>query len=157
MDDGQTVADVGLAPFVGRTFVAHVPTVKGIDAATLEGIGAPAGLERLLLRTDNSDSGDSYHRPFHEDYVALTRTGAEWIVERGLLLVGIDYLSIQRFRDSTATHRTLLGGGVCILEGLDLSDVAVGEYQLVCLPLALVGAEAAPARAVLFPWKAARA
>ena len=63
--------------------------------------------------------------------------------------MGIDYLSIQRYADPDATHRTLLGAGVAVLEGLDLADAPLGLYELICLPLRLVGAEAAPARVVL--------
>lgn len=151
LDTGKTVGDVGLAPFVGRSFVAHIPNIAAIDANALEDAAIPPGVDRLLLRTANSDRRSIYDMPFRDDYVALTLSGAEWIATRGLLLVGIDYLSVQRFGDSGATHRILLEADVCILEGIDLATVAKGHYYLVCLPLALTGAEAAPARAVLFP------
>ena len=81
--------------------------------------------------------------------MALTVGGARWIADRGLRLVGIDYLSIQQFGGDPETHRILMRAGVAILEGLDLAGVEPGPYRLTCLPLRLANAEAAPARAVL--------
>lgn len=86
---------------------------------------------------------------FHENYCALTNDAAEWIVEKKIHLVGIDYLSIQLFHDSKDTHVTLLSKEVVILEGLDLRNVEPGEYKLICLPLKINGVEGTVARAVL--------
>jgi arylformamidase len=149
IDGGATLDAVGLHPFVGSAYVAQIDATDRIDAAVLEAAGIPDGTERLLLRTANSRDEAYLTGPFREDFAALTADGARWVVERGLVLVGIDYLSIQRFGDQPDTHRILLGAGVCILEGLDLRAVGRGPYRLICLPLPLVGAEAAPARAVL--------
>jgi arylformamidase len=103
---------------------------------------------RVLLRTRNSpllsESG------FVGDYTFLAPDGAEYLVAKGVELVGIDYLSIEQFHSGHhKTHRTLLGKAVVILEGLDLSHVSAGEYELICLPLRLEGCDGAPARAVL--------
>lgn len=149
--EGAAIDGVGLDPFVGPAFVADIPGARRIGRAELDAADVPEGTTRLLLRTPNSLDDAFVDGPFREDFAALTIDGAEWAVERGLKLVGIDYLSIQRFEDSFDTHRVLLGAGVCILEGLDLREVTPGSYRLVCLPLRLVGTEAAPARAVLFP------
>jgi arylformamidase len=146
---GATLDAVGLHPFVGPAYVAAIEATGRIDAAALDAAKIPDGTERLLVRTRNSSDETYVHGPFREDFAALTAEGARWVVERGLALVGIDYLSIQRFGDPPDTHRTLLGAGVCILEGLDLRAVGQGHYRLVCLPLPLVGVEAAPARALL--------
>jgi arylformamidase len=146
---GATLDAVGLHPFVGPVYVAAIDTADRIDAAALDAAEIPDGTERLLLRTRNSSDETYLHGPFREDFAALTAEGARWVVERGLALVGIDYLSIQRFADPPDTHRILLGAGVCILEGLDLRAVGPGQYRLICLPLRLVGVEAAPARALL--------
>ena len=87
---------------------------------------------------------------FNPDFVALSADAAAWMVERGIQLVGIDYLSIQLFSDTEPqTHRTLLEAGIVIVEGLNLQNVSPGCYQLICLPLKLAGSEGAPARAVL--------
>jgi len=103
----------------------------------------------LLLKTSNSALWSKKKSVFHENYVALTLDGAEWLVQKRIGLVGIDYLSIQRYRDSNETHRALLNAGILVLEGLDLSEAEEGSYELVCLPLPIVDAEGAPARAIL--------
>ena len=79
----------------------------------------------------------------------MTEDGAQWLVERGIRLVGVDYLSVAPYSDPLPTHKILLQAGVIILEGLDLSAVPRGFYELYCLPLKLLGAEGAPARAIL--------
>ena len=86
---------------------------------------------------------------FRKDYVALTADAAQWVVDHNISLIGVDYLSVQRYGDSALTHQVLLESGVVILEGLNLADIKPGGYELICLPIRLVGAEGAPARAVL--------
>ena len=82
--------------------------------------------------------------------MALTPAAAEWMVNKNIQLVGIDYLSIQAYHDpDNATHLTLLGAGVIIVEGLDLRAVSAGEYELTCLPMKLAGSDGAPARVIL--------
>ena len=108
----------------------------------------PAGVDRLLIRTRNSDAWKS-RSAFSPDFVALTADGARWVADRGIRLVGVDYLSVQRWGDDPETHRILMRAGVAILEGIDLSSVPTGEYRLTCLPLRIDGAEASPVRAVL--------
>lgn len=148
--DGSLVEDLGLDPFVGPALVVDTGGSTEITAAVLEALELPIGVERLLLRTANSVRHDLYRTPFDDDYAALTLDGAEWLVARGLRLIGIDYLSVQRYAMTTDIHRVILGAGIAALEGLDLREVAIGDYELVCLPLRLAGVEAAPARAVLF-------
>ena len=83
------------------------------------------------------------------EYEAMDRSGAEWLVQKGVQLVGIDYLSIAPYGESRPTHRVLLEAGVVVVEGLDLSKVSRGRYTLHCLPLKLMGSDGAPARAIL--------
>jgi arylformamidase len=135
--------------FVGPTYVADIPGTPEIGEESLEAAHVPVGTTRLLLRTQNSVLAQYRLPSFQPDYAALTRDGANWVVDRGIQLVGIDYLSIQRFDAPPDAHQILLGANVCILEGTVLRDVAPGSYDLVCLPLALVGLEASPVRAVL--------
>jgi arylformamidase len=149
--DGATLDAVGLRPFVGPAYVVEIDSTDEIDAAVLDAAQIPDDAKRLLLRTRNSRDDTYLSGPFREDFAALTAEGARWVVERGLVLVGIDYLSIQRFADPPDTHEILLAAHVCILEGLDLRAVGRGHFKLVCLPLPLVGVEAAPARALLLP------
>jgi arylformamidase len=102
----------------------------------------------VLLKTRNSRLWASSE--FHPDYVGLTADGATYLVNHGVKVVGIDYLSVEEFRKPGApAHRILLGGGTIIIEGLNLRDVEPGRYELYCLPLRVVGADGAPARVVL--------
>lgn len=146
--DGASVESLPLDALVGAAWVAVVSGHEPITRAVLEALEIPP-VERLLLRTSNSALWHDDPRPFRPDYVALKPDAAEWVVERGIRLVGIDYLSIQCFDDDPSTHRILLGAGVVVLEGLDLTEVEGGAYELIALPLKLAGAEGAPARAVL--------
>jgi arylformamidase len=149
MLDGHAAVDsIGLETLVGPAVVANVPKVEAIGPRELEALEIDPSVRRLLLRTRNSDGGVRTDG-FDDDFCALSADGARWLVDRGVELVGIDYLSIQRYHDSAETHEVLLAAGTVILEGLDLRHVAPGRYTLLCLPLALPGAEAAPARAVL--------
>lgn len=149
VDEGDDIDQLGLDPLVGPAWVADAGGHRAIDAAVLEALEVPAGTLRLILRTDNTLG--PREAPFREDYVGVTPDGARWIADRGLRLIGIDYLSVQLFHDPPDTHQILLGAGIAILEGLALGEVTPGPWTLVCLPLRLTGAEAAPARAVLLP------
>jgi arylformamidase len=107
--------------------------------------------ERILFKTRNSDhcwNTDS----FVEDFVFISSSAAEYLAERQVWLVGVDYLSVGGFRvDGVETHQALLQAGIWIIEGLNLTGVQPGKVELVCLPLRIVGADGAPARAVLRP------
>jgi arylformamidase len=146
LENGSTLDDIPLALLIGRALVADLRGCAEIGLRELEGLPL-AGEERLLLRTDNSLL---WAKPdFCPDFVALTAEGAEYLLSKGIRLVGIDYLSIESFHGDGTVHRTLLGNGVVILEGLDLADVPAGLYELVCLPLRIAGGAGAPARALL--------
>jgi arylformamidase len=101
------------------------------------------------VKTANSARWAAGWGPFDPVYVSLTPDAARWVVDRGIRLVGIDHLSIQRYDDDGETHRILMRAGIAILEGLSLGGVEPGEYTLVAAPLRLAGIEAAPARALL--------
>src|SRR6185295_15110986 len=95
-------------------------------------------------------SGQMRSPQFQEDFVYLAPDAATYLVQAGIKLVGIDYLSVEKFgSDDFASHHALLGAGVVIIEGLDLSQVEPGEYDMTCLPLRIVGADGCPARVVL--------
>ena len=103
-----------------------------------------------IFKTKNSAIWTEPNLRFNPEYVALNAEAARWIVHKGLLLVGIDYLSIQKFDDPQPfTHSILLDAGIVIVEGLNLQNVKPGPYQLICLPLKLSGSDGAPARVVL--------
>jgi arylformamidase len=138
---------LALDVLVGPAVVVELGDVRAIGPDELAAV-VPDGATRVLLKTLNSRGGVAADA-FDEDFAALSADGARWLVDRGVRLVGIDYLSIQRYADDPTTHHVLLGAGVVILEGLRLADVAPGAYELLCLPVLAPRLEAAPARAVL--------
>ena len=149
VEDGATVEQLPLMTLVGPAWVVDLGTVPAVTASVLSKLVLPDKLDRLLLKTVNSQCWAQGENPFREDFVALTRDGAEWLANRGVRLVGIDYLSVQRFQDTSDTHIILLNAGTVLLEGLNLAAVNPGGYELICLPLPIVGGEGAPARVVL--------
>ena len=149
--DGRPVDQTPLEVLIGPATVCGLPDVDQISAADLAALHLSSGIQRLLIRTRNSALWAEQASAFTETYVALAHDAAQWIVDAGIRLVGIDYLSVEVFGSSEPlTHRILLGAGVVIVEGLDLHQLVPGQYQLACLPLKLIGADGAPARAVLY-------
>lgn len=149
--DGPTLDDVPLERWVGPCYVADLSAAQPrIEPADLETAGIPPDTERLVIKTRNSELWHSSPDTFVEDFVALSPAGAGWVLERGIRLVAIDYLSIGPFDDDIVTvHRLLLGAGVLAVEGLDLSGVDAGRYELLCFPLRIAGSDGAPARVAL--------
>ncbi|HEV8352597.1 MAG TPA: cyclase family protein [bacterium] len=145
---GDSVDRMPLEVLIGPACVASTGGADSVTAALLNRLFLPIGVQRLLLRTANSDRWPAA-REFDPGYVALTADAAQWMVDRKIRLVGVDSLSVQRYRDGPEAHLILLGAGVVIVEGLNLAGVEPGMYELCCLPLRLSGAEGAPARAVL--------
>jgi arylformamidase len=150
IDGGESVDRLDLRILTGRAHVVDCRGVSQISAAKLEAAGIPKRARRLLLKTDNSSLWHAGVSDFIEDFVALLPDAAGWLVERGIQLVGIDYLSIAPFHDGVPTHQILLKAGVIIVEGLDLWKVPAGRYTLYCLPLKLTGSDGAPARVILY-------
>jgi len=150
MNDGRTIEQLSLEVLTGPCYVAQLPDgIEAITAEVLDGMPVPAGVKRILFGTSNSRLWSRGETEFQEDFVAVTEDGAQWLVEHGVELVGIDYLSVAPYSASIPTHRILLGAGVVVVEGLDLSAVPRGFYDLYCLPLKLLGSDGAPARAIL--------
>jgi arylformamidase len=149
---GDPVEAMPLDVLMGPAVVTYLPEVAAVTATDLEALDLPAGVQRLLLRTRNSKLWTTGVEEFQPDFVALTVDAAQWVVQRGIRLLGVDYLSVQRFDDGPEVHQILLEARVVIVEGLNLAGVEPGEYELICLPLKLTGAEGAPARAVLRKW-----
>lgn len=150
LPDGESVNQIPLDILIGEAYVAHFPDAEIITPDDLDGLNIPPDVERLLLKTGNSRLWEESGHTFRHDFAALNSDAADWIVKRDIKLIGVDYLSVELYgnRDSH-NHITFLRGGVVILEGLNLSLVEPGVYELICLPINLVGAEGAPARAVL--------
>jgi arylformamidase len=147
---GWTVESLDLSRCIGPCRVVDLSHVEEhVGRADLEAAEV-AGTVRLLLKTRNSDRNLLEREGFAEDYVAISREAAEYLVEIGVETVGVDYLSVEPFEDKEFnTHHTLLGADVVILEGLALAGVEPEEYVLACLPLKLASSDGAPARAIL--------
>jgi arylformamidase len=147
IDGAATLEQVPLDRMVGPAQVLDLRGMPAIDAAALQAHEIHAG-DILLFHTDNSER---WAKPgFQPDFTYVTRDAAEYLVERDVRTIGMDYLSIEEFGSKTfEVHKLLLGRGIFIIEGLDLRDVAAGSYLLSCLPLKLEGVDGAPARAVL--------
>ena len=147
LEGGITVDELPLETLVGPGVVLDLRGRPQIDRRALE--KAPiASRIRILFKTDN---GPRLLEPtFHEDYVHLTEDGARYLVEQGVLLVGIDYLSIERYKNQGApVHHILLEAGIVVVEGVHLLEVPPGPYEILCLPLPIKGADGAPARLLL--------
>ncbi|MFA9405792.1 MAG: cyclase family protein [Anaerolineales bacterium] len=149
INDGSTVDQLSLSTLVGDVHVVEIPNADIIDEEILDRASIPSDTKRVLFKTKNSAVWASPKHDFQHDFVAIASGGAAWIVDRGIELVGVDYLSVAPFESPVATHVHLLEHDVIIVEGLDLHKIVPGKYFLVCLPIKLVGIEGSPARAVL--------
>jgi arylformamidase len=146
--DGSATADqLALDVLVGPAIVLDMRGVVQIDRPALEAADVDGHL-RVLFKTDN---GRKLLDPFfHEKFVSLTEDAAHYLVEKGVRLVGIDYLSIEQYDSPDETvHRTLLAGGVLVVEGVLLADVPSGPCRVYCLPLKIAGGDGAPARVLV--------
>lgn len=145
--DGATVDELPLEILMGKVRVLDLHMRDKIDRSDLQACGLRDDL-RVLLRTRMS--GQLKNPQFQSDFVYLTQDAAEYLAQVGLRLVGIDYLSIEQYGSHDfPAHKALLSAGVVVVEGLDLSEVEAGEYDMVCLPLRIAGADGAPARVLL--------
>ena len=147
--DGKSVDEIQPDTLVGEAWVLDMGEHRRLTTHLLEQCWPSANVRRVLFKTKNSRLWGTSSEEFASDYSALAEDTGEWLVDRNVSLVGIDYLSIQLFGDSPTVHKVLLEAGVVLLEGLNLSNVVAGRYELMCLPLKLRGADGAPARAVL--------
>lgn len=146
IEDGITVDNLPLEMLIGRARVVEV-TAPRIDEAVLEEFDFTADV-RVLFKTRNSYLWSS--KSFVEEFVYITPGAARALVNEGIKVVGIDYLSVEKFgAKEPETHLTLLKAGTLIIEGLDLREVEPGDYELICLPLKIKDGDGAPARVVL--------
>jgi arylformamidase len=154
IEGAQGIDRVPLDVLVGPAVVAHLPEANGpIGPDELGALNLPDGVERLLLRTSNSEL---WRRPrpieFPDTYACLSVDGAGWVLERGIRLIGVDFLSVeQKGAENHPVHKALLGYEAVIVEGLDLGAVDPGDYTLTCLPLRIIDGDGGPARAMLSP------
>jgi arylformamidase len=145
IEGGITVDKLPLELLMGRARVVEV-TAPCIDESVLEEFDFTVDA-RVLFKTRNSYLWSQ--KTFVKDYVYMTPGAARSLVNDGIKLVGIDYLSVDKFDGEPETHMALLSAGTIIIEGLDLRDVEAGDYELICLPLKVKDGDGAPARVVL--------
>jgi len=148
--EGIGIDKMPLDTAVGHSRVIEIHDTESIKPEELVRHRIRRG-ERILFKTRNS-SWVWRRDTFVEDFVFISTEAAQFLVDRGVRVVGVDYLSVGGFkREGSKTHRVLLEGGVWTIEGLDLSRVSPGNYDLICLPLKLEQGDGAPARAILIP------
>ena len=150
LENGLGMDSFPLQYGIGRARLIEISNVDVITRRDLEGRGIERA-DRLLLKTRNSRLQWTTLE-FQKNYVGIDSSAAQFLVDAGVVLVGVDYLSIGMYeQDNERTHKILLGGGVWIVEGLALGAVQEGIYDFICLPLRIVGSDGSPARVVLRP------
>ena len=146
--DGKSIDTMPLSATLGRARVIEIGDTESIKPAELEQHNIQRG-ERILFKTINSTR---YWQPytFVKEFVYISQEAAQYLAKLQIQTVGVDYLSVGGFfKDGPETHHALLGAGIWIIEGLNLAAVQAGEYDLICLPIKMMGSEGAPARAIL--------
>jgi arylformamidase len=146
--DGITMEQLPFEAVIGRCRVFELDCEDQITADDLKKIRLSSG-QRVLFKTRNSTRSWSMNE-FDQDFVSIRADAAQYLADLGVMTVGVDYLSIGGFnKDGVETHQIMLGAGIWVIEGLNLSDIKPGYYELICLPLKLEGADGAPCRVVL--------
>jgi arylformamidase len=147
LSGGKGIDQFGMEQMTGIARVCHIWDVQCINRTVLSNINLE-DVPRLLLRTNNSALLET--SSFSRDYIALTQDAAEYLVEKNIRFVALDYLSVDEFDTSIfPAHRILMNAGVVIAEGVNLSEVPAGDYEMLCLPLKLKNCDGAPARIIL--------
>jgi arylformamidase len=144
---GNSAASASLELLIGPCQVLDLSHVSGLIGPEHLRPFDLSDCRRLLFKTSNSHLWKK--TGFCSDYRALSLDGAHYLGRCGIDLVGIDYLSIEAWDGNGEVHHRLLRDGCIILEGLDLSAVSAGRYELICLPLKLSCTDGAPCRALL--------
>lgn len=152
IDISRAPVDVGIGP----VRIAAIDCETHVTLADLQAYEArtrplEAG-ERLILRTPNSDKKFWLQEPFDRNYHAVLPEAAQYIADKKLLMIGVDYISVGPFHEGNPqTHRALMSAGVWIIESVDLRNVTEGDYEMICVPLKLAGSDATPIRVLLKP------
>lgn len=147
--NAKTLDSYKVQDFILPAKVVEITDRVSITYAELRDVDVAAG-DALLFKTHNSRSGLCKTGEFSENYVFLAPDAADFCVEKNVSLVGIDYITIEKFGDNGfPVHKKILGDNILVLEGINLSNIQPGQYTLVCLPLNIKEGEASPVRAVL--------
>ncbi len=152
IEGGHAIDALDVDVLVGPCRVVAYEEDDHISGKWLASARIARGTERILFKTRNSELWRDPRHAFDKDFIALDETAAHWLLEAGVKLVGVDYLSIEPFgsgRIGHPVHVALLGAGVVIIEGLDLHEVDPGAYEIACSPLKIAGGTGSPARVFL--------
>ncbi len=146
--EGKGLDEIPLQAIMGKARVIEIEDNESIKLGELKKHNINSG-ERILFKTRNSERCWSID-DFIEDFVYIDNDGAEYLAEKGVMTVGVDYLSVGGYKkNGTEVHNILLGSGIWLIEGLDLSKISEGPYQLICLPIKIKKSDGAPARAIV--------
>ncbi|MHC1781772.1 MAG: cyclase family protein [Anaerolineaceae bacterium] len=144
---------LNLETLIGPAYIADLTnTAYEIDADDFEHANIPTGTQRVLCKTSNSNLWSERPSTFFREFIGISAGGAQWLINHGVKLVGVDYLGVERFEmveKGGQTHHMLLEEDIVIVEGLDLSNVTSGEYTLICLPVKIQDGDGGPCRAIL--------
>jgi len=145
--DGKGLSELPLEPYIGKARVLYFPGCSEISRELLLDKDISEG-GRILFKTRSSEFWQE--KQFRQDYVGIAPDAAEYLVAKKVALIGVDYLSVESYkRPGAPTHKILLGAGIAVLEGLNLSAVEEGEYELIALPLKIKNGDGSPVRAIL--------
>jgi arylformamidase len=147
-EEGIGIDKLKLESLIGECLVIEVPETYGAiteDFLKTQNINSGG---RILFKTKNSKI-ISLDKNFHEDYVYIANDAAQYLVDKGVILVGVDYLSVEGYGKGHETHRVLLGAGIIIIESLYLEHVTPGSCKLIALPVKIKDSDGAPARVIL--------
>ncbi len=149
LEGGKSVETLPLDVLIGPAHVVEALDADYLTPKVLQALDIPPGTTRLLIHTRNSKQWELKATEFIEDFVAFSPAGAQYLVDIGIKLIGIDYLGVATIPEVTPVHETLLKANIVILEGINLTGVPAGDYTLHCLPIKLANADGAPARTIL--------
>ena len=150
IDGGNTVDQIPLEILIGKVQVVQVSSEYDvINEKCLKKLNLDSTIDRILFKTSNSHYWENDPYAFNKEFVALNTSGAQYLADHGIRLVGVDYFSVSTFDDLIPPHVILLEHGTVLLENIDLGQVVPGIYTLICLPIKLIGTDGAPVRAVL--------
>jgi len=153
LDNGKTIDQIPLEKLVGEAIVLTIEDQEDvISAAVLQKHPDSKFLSttrKVLFKTSNSKRLHTDPTTFYQDYVGIDTSGAEFLSQFDLDLIGVDYYSVATFNETRAPHQIFLRQEIVLLEGIDLTDVSGGLYRIICLPLNIAGCEGAPARVIL--------
>ncbi len=146
---GTGVDQLPLKLLTGRVYVLEMLKANLITAEALKKADIPPRTRRLIIKTRNSQFWSSKNKVFQTEFVGISPDGAQFLVDHGVKLIGMDYLSVAPYKQGQIPHEIFLKAGVVLVEGLNLSKVSQGRYSLFCLPLKILNSDGAPARAIL--------